>query len=44
MEEVFWAVFSIEVLGGSLNLILARWSMRRFRRYMCANPESPAGT
>ncbi len=44
MEEVFWAVFSIEVLGGSLNLILARWSLRRFRRYMCANPESPAGT
>ena len=39
MEEVFWSVFAIEVLGGSLNYILGRWFLARFRRYRCGtNP------
>ncbi len=38
MEEVFWSVFAIEVLGGSLNYLLGRWSLNRFRRFSCPSP------
>ena len=38
MEEVFWSVFVIEVIGGSLNLILSRWSFRRYRRFVSSPP------
>ena len=38
MEEVFWSVFVIEVLGGSLNYLLGRWSLNRYRRFSCPSP------
>ena len=38
MEEVFWSVFVIEVLGGLLNYMIGRWSLSRFRRFSCPSP------
>ncbi len=36
MEQVYWAVFAIEVIGGVMNLALCRWAMGRFRRFRCS--------
>ena len=38
MEQVYWSVLVIEVIGGSLNLILGMWALGRFRRYGCSAP------
>lgn len=34
MEEVFWSVFVIEVIGGALNYGIARWALYRYRRFV----------
>ncbi len=41
MEQVYWAVFAIEVIGGTLNLVLCRWAMGRFRRFRCSTADRP---
>lgn len=38
MEEVYWAVFAIEVLGGLMNMVLCRWTLHRFNRFRCGSP------
>ncbi len=39
MEQAYWAVFAIEVIGGTLNLVLCRWAMGRFRRFRCSTAD-----
>ncbi len=38
MEEVYWSVFAIEIIGGSLNMAMGLWALGRFRRYSCSSP------
>lgn len=35
MEQVYWAVFAVEIIGGAMNLAFSRWGLARFRKYHC---------